>query len=80
MRQASRLRTRYGVPCEASHCALAAVMTSSGYSYFATAFLVALSRASFASFSLRPSSGSASRTFSPSRFVTKPVRTTAPFS
>ena len=68
------------MPCAASHCARAAVMTSSGYSYLATVFLIALSRASLASFSQRPSSGSASKTFSSSRFVTKPVRTTAPFS
>ena len=80
MRHASRLRTRNGVPCAASHCALAAVMTSAGYSYLATVFFIDLSRASLASFSLRPSSGSASRTFSPSRFVTNPVRTTTPFS
>ena len=45
-----------------------------------TVFLPAFSRASFASLSLRPNSGSASSTCSPSRFVTKPVCTAAPLA
>ena len=77
--QSSRRISRR-TPCPAIHCSFAAVMSSSGYSYFGSLFLPRLASMSHTGSSASCSSGHDSATMSPPMFVTKPVRTTAPFS
>ena len=79
--QQSDAMTRKAVPWPAIHCALAAVITLSGYSYLGSLLFAFFSRRLQTSSISSDSAGSLSSTTPPAgRLVTKLVGTFAPFS